>query len=447
MIDVQRGNKLGPSLWHRFDFSNLLVLMMQATLRIPARQAGRVVLQTAGVLTAAVLFSGVSTADSLSEGTAERTERPLSVAAEPPAEDAETAEALLGEADHSGPTERLDELWSLWEVRRSEISTARIRYRDYRAVPAADSAPTAEEFRALVESVDLAARPDDLRRILARVSAELPDRDPPWKMSLLTVEGGRVRWVYPPFDSLIDGDLEFHADGDNNQIGVYPVGKSRRVVTRVTDFRYVPSASIDRGYFQWTGRAENGVWLTGSVSRSLVDEATGLFLWDQTLRSGSGEVLRESWEQGIVEYPGDIPFPTVSIRAVYRSGRLASAWFRLVEEAQFNVDLDPAEFHLATAADVKVIDYRGEQKDVRLLRQPTSDLRAALWRQYRVSGERPSLAQGDRFRWLLAVNAIVLLGLSLYLWNSGRQRRRQPFQLTLRNHEELRSPQPRDRSP
>jgi hypothetical protein len=447
LIGDQRGNKLSPSLWHRFDLSNLLVLMMQATLRIPARQAGRVVLQVAVVLTASVLLSGVGMADSLSVVSAEGTERPLSVAAEPHAGDAETAEALPGEANDSWSSEWLDELWSLWEVRRSEISTARIRYRDYRAVPAADSAPTAEEFRALVESVDLAARPDDLREILARVSTELPDRDPPWKMSLLTVEGRRVRWVYPPFDSLIDGDLEFHFDGDNNQVGVYPLGKARRLVTQVTDFRYVPSASIDRGYFQWTGRAENGVWLTGSVSRSLVDEATGLFLWDQTLRSGSGEVLRESWEQGIVEYPGDIPFPTVSIRAVYRSGRLASAWFRIVEEAQFNVDLDPGEFQLATAADVKVIDYRGEQKDVRLLRQPTSDLRAALWRQYRVAGERTSLAQGDRLRWLLAVNAVVLLGLSLYLWNSGRQRRRQPFQLHLRNREEVRSPQPRDRSP
>ncbi len=420
---------------------------MPATSRPAARQAGFATSRVAGALVAVVLWCGVSVVGLSPSASAGDTEQPGNTDARPAVSATGIAEPPRLDVNAAEQAELLDELWSLWEVRRSEIATARIRYRDYRAVPATDSAPTAEEFRALVESVDLVQHPDDLRQVLARVSSELPEGDPPWKTSLLTVEGGRVRWVYPPFDSLIDGDLEFHADGDNNQVGVYPVGKSRRVVTRVRDFRYVPSADIERAYFQLTDRAEQGVWLTGSSSRSLVDASTGLFLWDQTLRKGTGEILRESWEQGIVEYPGSIPFPTVSIRAAYRSGRLASAWFRIVEEAQFNVDLEPAAFQMATAADVKVIDYRGEQKDVRLLRQPTDDLRAALGRPFRVADPRPSPAQGDRFRWLLAVNAVVLLGVGLYLWNSGRRPRRHPFQLNLRNREEVPSPQPRDRSP
>jgi hypothetical protein len=419
---------------------------MQATLDPPAWQAGFASSRVAGVLVAAVLLGSATSVGSPPTALAGETERPLSPDAQRAPPGAAIAEPPRLDLPEVGHAALLDELWSLWEVRRSEIATARIRYRDYRAVPAADSAPTAEEFQAFVESVDLVANPDDLRPLLARVSTELPAGDPPWKTSLLTVEGGRVRWVYPPFDSLIDGDLEFHADADNNQVGVYPVGKSRRVMTQVRDFRYVPSADINRTYFRVTDRAENGMWLTGSASRSLVDESTGLFVRDQTLRQGTGEILRESWEQGIVEYPGDIPFPTVSIRATYRSGRLASAWFRIVEDAQFNVDLEPSAFQMATAADVKVIDYRGEQTDVRLLRQPTNDLRAALWGQFRVAGPRPAPVQGDRFRWLLAVNAVVLLGVGIYLWNSGRRPRRHPFQLHLRNREEVPSPQPRDRS-
>lgn len=342
--------------------------------------------------------------------------------------------------------ELLDQLWSLWDVRRTEVATASIRYRDYSAHPSSELRLSIAEFRGVLSEYDLVARPDDLRDLLPRISDRVPAREPPWKLSQLTVQGSQVRWSAPPFDALIDGDQEYHFDADNQQVNVYPLGRSRRYIARLNDLRFIPWPGIDRSDYR-AERMEGGrVRLSNATSDWMLDESTGITLWREVSLEPGAEPLREEWEQGIVEYPGGVPFPTVSLRAAYRDGYLASAWFRIVESAEFNVDLEPAAFQLATLGRVTVVDYRGEQKRVQAVPRPSPDLRADL-RADAVRVRRPPEApRSDRLRWLLAINGLVLLGGGVYLWTSGRPRREAPFQLEVHDGEEATIPKPQSRS-
>ena len=314
----------------------------------------------------------------------------------------------------------LARLWSLWEVRRSEIVTADVRYRQCIAF-VNGSEWTPQAVAELLSRWPAEQGAEGLDEIVYKLLGRTPGTDPLWSRSRLVIQGRQARYEQGPFEQISDDQLELIQDHDNHQIGVYPRGRSRRMFAQLADLRWIPPATVDRRVLRAT--YEDGpaieVTTTSGDSRSWVDAETGVVLRSQQIDPQTGELIQESWERELVDYPQGIPFPTVRIELTYKQGRLSHCWFRCVDAAEFNVEIPDAVFRLAAPSGAKVIDYRGDDSRGFTLEGGSADVRTDLPPVY-FRGPARNMAAGTSggpaLRWLLLLNSALLLSGGVYLW-------------------------------
>lgn len=314
----------------------------------------------------------------------------------------------------------LARLWSLWEVRRTEIVTADIRYRQCIAFTRG-SEWTPQSVGELLARWPAEHGAAGLDEIVYKLLGKTPGAGPIWTRSRLVIRGRQVRYEQGPFEQVSDDQLELIQDHDNHQIGVYPRGRSRRMFAQLADLRWTPPAAIDRRVLQATYRDDSTVEVTtvSGSSRSQVDAETGVVLHSQQYRPQSEELIQESWERAIVDHPQGIPFPTVRIELTYDQGRLSHGWFRCIDSADFNVEIPDSVYRLTAPTGSKVIDYRGDVSRGFTLDGGSTDVRADLPPVFFRAPVRQAAAGasgGPPLRWLLLLNSMLLLSGGVYLW-------------------------------
>lgn len=273
------------------------------------------------------------------------------------------------------PTEEAEdvvkELNAKWERQRSEIKTAYIRYGRISNGGDGVEPRTPEEVGEILNRVDLGARPDDLRLIIAELvkplDPEMRRKSPgtdPWSVLEFHGEGLKTRVDRPSIHDYTDADV---FDGENllstrfvnNQISLHLPGQTSLHYTTLAEFRLVPNTRW--GAKSFLGRGDGEVFFQlrgGNIGpEMIVDEATGLVLRRTVLLDG-GAVYRDYWQFGSVDYGSGIVFPSLIIRTTYKSGILDNVGVFLILEARFNEELPADVFAVAVPSGTNIFDYR-----------------------------------------------------------------------------------------
>ncbi len=309
-----------------------------------------------------------------------------------------------------------------WSARRSEIITADVHYRQVER-DVTDSTLTSAAIREVVsrlDPVDPGSRWEEVLRVLSG-----PASPPAVDASCRVVSSGdRTRYEFAGFCTIRDGELELVFDGDNQQVGVYPRGRSQRRIGHLGLLRWIPPTEVDLRKFRVESAGPSALMLAsldGSV-RNRIDPETGLLAHVQDFEPETGELVGEAWELGIAQFADGIPFPTLKIETTYRAGRLVRYALRHVQQADFNLDLPDEVFQMSNERGTAVLDYRGGTKQGYFLPEATTHLAATVDAPgRRVAPPRP-LTTVDRaaYRWLLALNGLLLICGGAYLWRRDR---------------------------
>ena len=322
--------------------------------------------------------------------------------------------------------EAIEQLTAGWEARRSEIATAEIRYRQVR-FSIEEPTLTPEQVREIVERINVGEHPEQLRELTRELKRSPWTIEPPWAVSRMVYDGLRTRYEQGVHRQVRSAELDMIYDGDNEQVSVFPRGKSGRRYAYLKEFRWVPTDRMDLDLFEMSRPAPNriGIHLRTGADRGLLDAESGLRLHMQSFHPESTEPSMEYWEQGTVQYPGGVLFPSGSVEAQYREGLLSSFWIRLIDEANFNIDLSEAEFQLACQEGDVVLDYRSGEKSVYRLPASTTDLERDLAPPPPPALPAPLTTEAERpvastYRWFIGINGVLLILVALFLWRRSQ---------------------------
>jgi hypothetical protein len=332
-------------------------------------------------------------------------------------------------SDSDPATQVLNEVWSQWAVRRSEVLTADIRFRRIHVFPT-ESLVAPADVAEVVKTLDFASLLTDDRPLLRVLDPERPASAVPAKCRLI-LSGKRVRYEWKAMTSVRDNALDMIHNANNRQVDVASLYKSGRRYFQIQDLRFTPPEFVRASAFRVKSASEETVQLEslrGDV-RNSIDRATGILSHTQTFDTEDQQLVQENWEQAIVYSSDGIPFPTVRLSITYERGRLTSYELLLIDSADFNVDIPEEHFRLALDEGTTIVDFRSQPTNAYALREATTDLARTLdLPQRRPPRPRPlqipTQPTGPN-RWLLALNGLMLIAGGLYIWR--RTRRRSPF--------------------
>lgn len=307
--------------------------------------------------------------------------------------------------------ELLATLDETWKARRTEIITARIKYRLTGRSAGPGLAPvTADGVQKLLSEANLAAIPGNFNVVRERLLVPPPKSDS--KAAVFLMDGKKTRQESHGDVHVFDGEQQVRTNGANRQAGIYGIaGPYARQTLR--DFRRVPPPSFIE-HASVVSRNGNDITLKAASSTYRVDLPTGIVNRLEQ-RDANGEIGYERLELGIVIHPGGILFPSVIWEAKYSLGALN--WFSLVliEDAEFNIDVPGNTFSVAVPAGTKMFDYRRDPHEPRYMAVPedTSDVMKLVDTHSDIRSNRGSgfwwVASGVCLAGLAALIAVVLL--------------------------------------
>jgi len=315
---------------------------------------------------------------------------------------------------------QIQALASTWSAQQSEIATGYFKYRLFRT--GGDLAPlSCKQLRHLVESVNLAAHPDQLKTVIDGAQKTPIKAEPPWSVFESFFEGQKVRENDKSGASSIqvyDGDEKIEYDMLNKHVTLLSPGISKRYVKSLREFRFVPNPSPESYSIQ--DRGPSLISLRQGSSTLVVDGSTGA-VHRYTASSADGKVTREISQSNFVTYPGGIIFPSLRIESTY-DGSETLQWISIswIEEARFNTDLPKETFALSLPANTKILDER-DSEHVRTFRtnEQISDVVAYIRSQI----QPETLPARSRFSmwWVLAASALAIM-VVLGVWRRRRIR-------------------------
>ncbi|MEZ6057073.1 MAG: hypothetical protein R3C01_10250 [Planctomycetaceae bacterium] len=349
------------------------------------------------------------------------------VTAVPPTEAAASADTqgVATLPDVVSPTEKpvdpvFARLMSLWESQRAEVVTADVDYWIYSQIP--QGSWSREQFNELIQQFDFVSNPDSLREFVPLIMGRPPLRDPPWGVGRIRVDGQKKRDTMGPFDNLVDGEYEYLADSDNNQLLIFQMGQSRRVIRGLNGLRWLPPHYISPKRYSVEAASDDEVVLVNPTegSRLTVDARTGMsrhWLNHRDLEN----LIEEVWQQGFTSHGDGIIVPTVQIQATYHNNLVSGFHVLIIQRAEVNQPVPSAAFQMAVAPGRKVFDYRGRQSTMIPVPEGVEDMRSMLG-QPRGPETAPQGSPGTpRFPWGLAINGLVLVVVGLVLWRGTRK--------------------------
>jgi hypothetical protein len=163
---------------------------------------------------------------------------------------------------------------------------------------------------------------------------------------------------------LRNGADEIQYNSFNQEASIHPGSTGIHVIT-VADLRYLPAVIPGRGsdQFQIKGRAEGTVTVQQGGTELVADENTG-FIRRAVMRNDQGRVHAEAVQVGPRTYPGEIVFPTLSIRANYDNTEklvLLSVYHLL--EVTLNTEIPESTFVMGVPKKTNVVDFRRDRNN------------------------------------------------------------------------------------
>lgn len=308
--------------------------------------------------------------------------------------------------------ELIENLKANWESQRSAIVTAHFRARAFRS---GTMEPLSEaELDAAFNSVDLAIRPDDLRKLVPIICKDKVFSTPdPWSAIEVYVDGPRLRErsINTPGaldDSVVDDGITVISLGGANQASILRTSDNTRRIRNLDDFRFTPAITLGTRVSSRKSGRVRFVEPGEPHSEFDVDEATG-FVHSWRFYVKDGAIDQEILQFGPVSYPGDVLLPTAIAKLRFGGGRLAFADILVVEEAELNVDLPGDAFVVNASQGTVIADERDRQKrDVFRAKRKMDDLVKSFPLVARTQ-PTPGLMSSTVALTLLAVGVIVIV--------------------------------------
>jgi hypothetical protein len=262
--------------------------------------------------------------------------------------------------------ELIKSLNAKWDDQRTAIKTARIRARAFRT---GDVEPLSHsEVKAVFKSVDLANRPDDLRKLVFALWKHKEYPTDPWSIIEVSTDGDKLRErdaSQGGMDYTVDKGITVVVMETANQTNILRTRDSRWVIRKPDDFRYVPQAGLTApdllpGFALTVAERKGGrvvLKRAAAPAEYEVDEETG-FIHAYRCYDDTYTILHEVLQFG----PGELPAAIARLR--YKDGKLVFAHILVVEEVGLNIELPRDAFVVKAAQGALIVDARKPKEKV-----------------------------------------------------------------------------------
>ncbi len=320
---------------------------------------------------------------------------------------------------------------------RDEVVSAEIHYR-WHISTYRNPDNTPERVRTLLDESDLLGDPDSLQVLVDTLEPFPALTAPVWGLRDFIMLGDMRRDDTSRGGiQLVNGEHEMAYDQLNRQLDVSSRGGSYIHKTQIEDFRSFPPSQLTADRLRMTshqhglitlairpldeGRRGEATPAASQVPASptaeyTFDDATRVM--SHSVRYHHGHVYEEIWQNALNEYPGGMILPSLRINTLYREGILKSLTVWLIDEAMFNEPIDEDRFVMTVPEDTVLVDNRLKETVVRKVKKPVDDVRSILVPV--MAGNPPDAHQeGMDWRWILILNGVGLICLSVLLWRRG----------------------------
>jgi hypothetical protein len=319
----------------------------------------------------------------------------------------------------------LPHLLQVWKAQRSEIATAYIKARVIRMSNGLRPLKPAQVAQ-ILRAVEAADDEEALRKASQKLIVGASDSDTLWTTFEYYFDGGKVKEddLAVAGDEVVDDGRErIVFNRANRQILIEALGVSRRYIGSLEDFRKIPDAEASKR-FVVVAATPNDVTLKEGNTQVLVDTTTGL-IRSAFATASNGRVIKQLFQDRIVEYPGNIYFPSLSLEASYGVDEtLATLQIYSIIDAKFNIELKGDSFAVNAPGGITVIDQRETRKaHVIQLSEPTPDV--MMYVEKTLKERFGSRAKMSTNAW--ALGAIVAVAvIATIVWIVLRNKARRP---------------------
>lgn len=210
-----------------------------------------------------------------------------------------------------------------------------------------------------------------------------------WSQVTIAEDGDNViekseKWSSQTWSStyLSTDKIKIVYEGAQRQADVALPGlQNRMAVHRLTSF-HVLLQPVKEQYVLSAAKTPDFVKIVrgsqGGPSRTIVFSLRdGSVLYENSTTS-DGTLTKEAWQGPMKEWVGGVRYPTSRLRFEYTDGAVTDVEAVAVQQAEFNVRVEPSEFVVPIPAGTTVVDVREGEPAVVRVKQPIDDLVAAL---------------------------------------------------------------------
>jgi hypothetical protein len=341
--------------------------------------------------------------------------------------------APCGEAKSSHDAD-LEATLTRWQALRSEIVSARIRYRSFHN--AVEGRRTIADLDAFLTTGELNAQPDSFRKFITSMNGSPFRVDPPWGLGVIVQRDRRIRNDLGPFVLIEDADLSLYHDSLNRQFDAYPPGDSRHRGDTLAAFRPLPPEPWTTEHWQIVDRSAETLVMRRIIGRAAdntsqfdprvfqIDRTTGLITAVDREDAAAGAVQIARYLDIVHAADGTV-IPRIAIEAVVRDRVVITMHALVIDELEINPPVDDTEFALAAAEGSRIVDHRGAKKLVSRLPRTEPDI--VQWLKDHMPAPKPeaavqSLPVDHSVRnALLAANGILLVAVGVVIWKKSRR--------------------------
>lgn len=337
----------------------------------------------------------------------------------------------------------VESLHEKWDVQRRSVHSGKVRFRVLEFAGSTLKQVSAASLREAL-TPDEARDGDALLHVIARLCGTDAERYVvPWATVELNFDGDKVREAIT-LD--MRGDAEpkrirgrdaageiYYRDLGSHQASLY----SRRGAVNITSLRKLAF---------WPGRPRNSFWTVAGLSPqrielrktderferwATVDPESALVRHYYDEYRASQTPASEIWQGPPVAGIPPVILPAWRVEAEYGGGLVRSIWVSVIDAAELNTPVAPAELAVEIPPQTVVVDHRGERKQVFRTQTATPDVRAAAdERRTARDAAQPRLDEPrpiQRWRFILACLSVVavLAGVSTAIvrpWSSRARR-------------------------
>lgn len=314
-----------------------------------------------------------------------------------------------------------------WDLQRESVQTARIKFSFFQLMgndAGLLSVKQVEMFcNEIVACLDRGGGEREVAEITSRLN--LPDHRKRWRELEVIISGDRVKNLRsqagdnkhkPLYESVFDGTHGIHKHSDIDQINIHG-GPSPQWLADIHDFMYVPSQAMGR-LIQVDEISD-----LGFVRLSLPSSKTATII---VAERDSGFVTRFS-KQGYTErfhlspsvYESGVIFPKVSANVRIRKKKPYLIHIYYTMQAEFNQEVNGAEFKIAVAEKSTLVDEREGKEKTYYIKQQHDDAIEALEQAKSLKRQYQDITDSGLKRnySLLGINVgivCILLGVLIY---------------------------------